>query len=309
MERIDRQIVQCLQYDGRASYRAVADVLGVSEQTVARRFRALHASGAVRVRARPDARMAGEQTWFVRIRCRPDDADPLAQAMAARDDVAWVNVASGGAELVCATRSAAGPVPPQLLPRTSQVLGFTACTVLHQHLAGAAPWLTADDPLSAAQLAALRPPRVTPAEGPPSTGILDQDAPLLAALARDGRAGVVALARATGWPQSRVSNRLTELLASGAVHVGLDLAPDHFGFHSTAHLWLTVPPAELTRTGDALARLPGTTFAAAVTGPANLLVTATCRDAGHLYSYVTTHLGPLPAVQHAEIVPVLRTLR
>jgi len=33
MDRIDRQIVHCLQRDGRASFRRIAAVVGVSEQT------------------------------------------------------------------------------------------------------------------------------------------------------------------------------------------------------------------------------------------------------------------------------------
>jgi DNA-binding Lrp family transcriptional regulator len=62
---------------------------------------------------------------------------------------------------------------------------------------------------------------------------------LLAELARDGRTGVVALAKATGWPQSRVSARLEELLSAGALHIAVDLGPAQFGFHAIAYLWLT----------------------------------------------------------------------
>jgi DNA-binding Lrp family transcriptional regulator len=139
--------------------------------------------------------------------------------------------------------------------------------------------------------------------------IRPDDAPLVAALARDGRAGVVALARATGWPQSRVSARLAELLASGAVHVTTDLAPGLFGFHATAYLWLTVTPGDLHPTGQALSLLPETTFTAAVTGTANLLVTVTCRDLAALYAFVTTKVGPMSAVRQVETVPVLHRLK
>jgi DNA-binding Lrp family transcriptional regulator len=148
---------------------------------------------------------------------------------------------------------------------------------------------------------------------PTATGtgpaIRGADAPLVAELARDGRAGVVALARATGWPQSRVSARLAEILASGAVHVTTDLAPGLFGFHATAYLWLTVTPADLYQTGQALSVHPETTFSAAITGTANLLVTVTCRDLTALYHFVTAKVGPLPAVRQVEVVPVLHRLK
>jgi DNA-binding Lrp family transcriptional regulator len=312
VERIDRQIVHCLRYDGRASFRRIAEVLGVSEQTVARRYRALRSRGALRVQALPDA--AGDRTWFVRMRCRPDSTDALADAVAARADVSWVSITSGGSEIVCVTHSDPrredGPVLHRL-PRTNQMMGFDAFAVLHTHAGSGSGWLAADDPLAADQVAALRDGAHPNGAHPNGAAgaIRAEDGPLLAELANDGRAGVVALARATGWPQSRVSARLEELLSARAVRVGLDLAPPQFGYHAIAYLWLTVAPGELEATGAALATRPGTTFAAAVTGTANLLVAATCRDADALYAYVTTEVGGLPAVRQVEVVPVLHRLK
>ena len=312
MDRINRQIVHCLQRDGRASFRRIADVLDVSEQTVARRYRTLHDGGALRVMVLPDARARGGQTWFARVQCRPDAADALAAALAVRADVSWVSVASGGSEISCVIRTSSAAARHSVLldrlPRASQVLSFSACTVLHMHIGGEAEWLAFDDPLTEEQVARLasdvvRAPRAT------ITPLRDDDGPLLAELARDGRSGVVALARATGWPQARVSARLDELLRSGAAHVEVDLAPEQFGFHSSAYLWLAVAPGDLHAAGEALSRHPETSFAAAVTGATNLLTVVTCRDSEELYHYVTTKVGALPAVRHAEVVPVLRRVK
>ncbi|MFC0431001.1 Lrp/AsnC family transcriptional regulator [Kutzneria buriramensis] len=311
MELIDRRIVQCLQRDGRAPFRRLAEALGISEQTVARRYRALHNDGALRVRAYLGDRATGTQRWFVRVQCRPDAADVLADAIAARDDVSWVSTTSGGSEIVCVAFT--DPDAPRgsvlaRLPRTSQVLSFTAFAVLHMHVSSDTKWLAYDDPLSPEQLAVLRPHRPSP--GPSASPTLrPDDAPLLAELNRDGRLGVVALAKATGWPQSRVSTRLDELLSSGALHIAVDLAPPLFGFHASAYLWLTVTPGELDATGHALSLHPETTFSAAVTGAANLLVTVTCRTTEDLYLYVTSKIGALPAVHQVEIVPVLHHLK
>ena len=314
MDRVDRQIVHCLQRDGRASFRRIADVLGVSEQTVARRYRALHHAGAVRVLVLTDARSLGAQTWFTRILCRPDTTDALAETLAARDDVSWVTTTSGGGELACVTRSnpadGQGSVLLQRLPKASQVLSFTACSVLHMHVGGEAEWLAFDDPLTPRQVAALveGSSRGRGSSASP-VAVTDEDRPMLAELARDGRAGVVALARATGWPVTRVSSRLDELLSSGAAGVEVDLAPGLFGFHAMAYLWLTVAPGDLHETGRALSLHPETSFAAAVTGAANLLTVVTCRDADALYTYVTTKVGALSAVRQLEIVPVLRRVK
>jgi len=317
MEALDLQIVQCLLRDGRAPFRLIAGALGVSEQTVARRYRRLLAAGALRVQVQPDERATGRQRWFVRIQCRPDAAAALADSMAARDDVSWVSITSGGSEIVCVAFSDPSGEDSSVLsrlPRTRQVLSFTAFAVLHMHVSSSeAKWMPFDPPLTEAQADVLHgatPPRpaASPASAAGPANRVD-DAPLVAALARDGRAGVVALARATGWPQSRVSARLADLLESGAVHVSTDLAPGLFGFHATAYLWLTVTPGDLHQTGHALSLHPETTFTAAVTGTANLLLTVTCRDLAALYDFITAKVGPLEAVRQVEVVPVLHRLK
>ncbi|MFD1051161.1 Lrp/AsnC ligand binding domain-containing protein, partial [Kibdelosporangium lantanae] len=60
---------------------------------------------------------------------------------------------------------------------------------------------------------------------------------------------------------------------------------------------------------DRTAVMTETTFTAAVTGAANLLVTVTCRDIEDLYTFVTTKVGVLPAVRQVEVVPVLHRLK
>ncbi|MEV7346584.1 AsnC family transcriptional regulator [Streptomyces sp. NPDC093544] len=316
MDQTDRRIVQCLLQDGRASFRRIAQVAGVSEQTVARRYRALIAEGTVRVRGLPGHGGSREQTWFVRVECRPDATDALADALAAREDTSYVSVTSGGSEIVCQTRS--DPARPhgsvlQSLPRTAKVLGFHAYAVLHIHLGAGAKWRAFDEPLTPAELAALHHHEDATDLDPersPRTGTLNEtDAPLLAELARDGRTSVVELARATGWSKARVSSRLEELLHGRALRLAVDLAYAQFGFHATAYLWLTVAPGQLTTTGEALSRHPETTFAAAVTGSANLLVTVTCRSMDDLYAYVTGKVGALLAVTQADIVPVLHRVK
>ena len=314
MDRVDHQLVHCLQRDGRASFRRIAETLGVSEQTVARRFRRLEEDGALRVVTMSDARAEGLHEWFVRIHCRPHAAAALADALAARDDVAWVNITAGGGEIIATTRSdprsAQGSVLLERLPRTQQVLSFAAYRVLHMHVGGDAEWAAFGEPLGAAQLERFL------ADGPDhpvtarSTDLLrEEDAPLLAALARDGRAGVVALARATGWPPSRVAARVEELFVSGAVHTEVDLAVARFGVLAPAYVWLTVDAGELESVGRTLSRHPETAFAAAVTGTANLITTVSCRTDDELYAYVTTKVGALPGVRQTEVVPVLRRVK
>src|SRR4051812_26812201 len=102
LDRVDRQILHALQISPRAPFARVATVLGVSEQTVARRFQRMRTTGVVRILARPEPiRMPGAAYWTLRIGCRPGAATGLADALARRGDTSWISIGAGGAEITC----------------------------------------------------------------------------------------------------------------------------------------------------------------------------------------------------------------
>lgn len=51
------------------------------------------------------------------------------------------------------------------------------------------------------------------------------------------------------------------------------------------------------------------TFAAATTGPTNLMAGVVCRDDQALYRYLTERIGPLEGVERLETAPVIRTVK
>src|SRR5918912_633935 len=146
--------------DGRAPFSRVAAVLGVSKQTVARRWRRLRSDGVVRVLGllAPDA---AEATWFVRVRVQPAAAGAVADALARRPDVSWVSLTAGGAEITCSMRPRTPRQRDALLldrlPRTVQVIDLTAFSVLHAFVGGQYEWTGFEDPLTDEQIAALGP--------------------------------------------------------------------------------------------------------------------------------------------------------
>ena len=142
MAVLDELILQCLIIDGRASFRRIADGVGTSEQTVARRVRDMHGGGLARVVVRSSNFSPARRAWAVRIRCRPDAGTRLADALARRDDVGWVALMSGGSEVSCTTTGAAGAEDDGVLahiPRTSAVLSFTAQALLRPFAAESHP--------------------------------------------------------------------------------------------------------------------------------------------------------------------------
>ncbi len=87
MDRVDRQIIHCLQLNGRASYRLLAEVTGISEQSAARRYRQLVHSDVIRVRAVADRRTSTRRHWFLRIACRPGSVAAVVNTLAADEDI------------------------------------------------------------------------------------------------------------------------------------------------------------------------------------------------------------------------------
>ena len=315
LDRLDRQLLHALQFDGRVSFRVLGEILGASEQTVARRYRRLREAGIVRVVVL--SAPAGGQYWIVRMQVVPGGANKLAQALARRSDVSWLSIFSGGSEVTCVCRPRTVGQRDALLldrlPETELVTSLVSHATLTQFAGGRAEreWQGFDDPLTADQYAALARARQLPSvaagadvepPGPP-------DAKLMAALGADGRAGYAALADEIGSTAGRVRRRIEALLSTGAAYVDVDLAIEALGFTTLASIWMTVAPAHLDAVGRHIAEFPETAYVAAVSGPTNLMASVITRDTNGLYRYVTEKLGGLQGIERAEVAPVFRRVK
>ncbi|MEU3501327.1 AsnC family transcriptional regulator [Streptomyces hundungensis] len=308
---LDRRLAHALQIDGRAPFSAIAEVLGVSDRTVARRYARLRAAGAVRVVGGVDSTALGAIQWFLRVRCAPAASLPVAEALARRPDTSWVSLSSGGTEVTCVVRTESEADSESLLlaklPRTPRVEGVTAHSVLHAFYGGPDNLVGKLGSLDADAVERLRPPPMARRSGP--VRLDDGDRTLLALLAADGRAGFEELAEATGWSPTTVRRRMTELREHGVLYLDLDVDWRMFGAHARTLLWLSVAPAHLEEAGHALAGHPEIAFAAATTGPTNLYASVVCGDQRELYRYLTTGVAGLPSITHVETAPVIRTIK
>ena len=317
LDSLDRQILHILTVEPRAPFRAVADVTGVSDQTVARRYRRLSEAAGLRVLGVPDASRLGWTGWFVRLQVTPGSADSITDALARLPDTRWVRLASGGTEVICTLQARSAEQRDALflrgLPGSRRVAQISAHSILHVFSPPA--WQEITRALSPGQLAKLsgtdlagRPPEHT--DKPPlRTCLAPEDEPLLAELARDGRASNAAVAAAIHWHESTVRRRIDELRRSGLLYFEVDIDNRALGMNVEAMLWLSVEPARLAETGTALAAHPEIPFAAATTGPANLVASAIFRDTDHLYAYLTGALAALPGVTSVQTAPIIRTVK
>ena len=69
---LDRGILHALQIDARAPFRRIGEVLGVSDQTVARRYARLRDRRAMRVLGMSDPAVVDEQQWLFHLRVAPE---------------------------------------------------------------------------------------------------------------------------------------------------------------------------------------------------------------------------------------------
>jgi DNA-binding Lrp family transcriptional regulator len=308
VDELDRQLTQCLGIDGRASFSAIAEVLGVSDQTVARRYRRLRSAGALRVVGLPASKTGRFTSWFLRMRCVPGSGEAIATALARRADTAWVQLLSGDTEVLCSLRGAPREETASLLarlPRSNRIVAVTAYSRLHMFAGGASSQAFLDV-LPADRMAPLR--REARDDGA-AVEPGELDTALFTALAMDGRAPYADLAAATGWSESTVRRRVDQLRDAGALFFDLEIDPTSFGFRSMTWLWLSVPPSHLAAVGDALAQFPEVAYAIACTGPANLAVCVICRDEEEFYEFLTGKVGALPGVERVETAPVIRVVK
>jgi DNA-binding Lrp family transcriptional regulator len=303
VDELDLRLIHALQVDGRAPFSRIAAVLGTSDRTVARRYARLRATGRMRVVGLPDASRLGLTEWFVRLQCAPDTATRVADALARRADTSWVSLTSGGTEVTCITRTRdrdeTGSLLLHKLPRTPRIISVSAHCMLRA-VAGTHGWPGRTSALTEEEVERLR-WRTSEADGP-----ADLDERLLPVLAEDGRADHPRIARATGWSESTVRRRLDSLRRNELLYFDVEVDPLLIGYASETILWLTVAPAELGTVADALATHEEIAYAAATTGPSNLVAFAVCRDHGALYDYLATRLGTLPGLRHVESAPVIR---
>lgn len=110
------------------------------------------------------------------------------------------------------------------------------------------------------------------------------DLELLAALADDPRATVVALADRLGLSRNTVQARMTRLDKAGVfMSYERAISSSALGFPLEAVLSVTVRQADLPRISEALERVPEIVQAYGLSGQIDLLVHVACRDTQHLF--------------------------
>ena len=311
LDLLDRQIAVALQVNGRASWRAIGRALEVPERTVTRRGQALLESGLVKVSTYLDTTRVGDaRPLIVVAHTRPGASFEIGHQLAKRSDASSVSVLEGTGHLVCMLLPADTQARYRLLleelPALDGLRDTTVATVLRYFRAGY-DWVAGGlSDHARAQLQTL--PRSDPERTDPVA--LDADDQLLiAALARDGRSPINALAAEIGMSTSSVQRRLNRLFEEGAVHIRTEVRPELLGLGVEALLWLRVSPAEIESVGRVLGGHPSVRFCAATTGLSQVLIDCLFRNENELYEFMTDYLGTRGSVEIGNVAVVVAALR
>ncbi|SVD72636.1 uncharacterized protein METZ01_LOCUS425490, partial [marine metagenome] len=102
MDELDRNMIQILQNNGRASNARIARDVGVSEGTVRRRLKTLMQNGSIKIIALPDPEVLGFDTEaLVGIQVDPDKIDEVAILLVELKESSWVSVTTGSFDIFC----------------------------------------------------------------------------------------------------------------------------------------------------------------------------------------------------------------
>jgi DNA-binding Lrp family transcriptional regulator len=314
LDHLDRALIHALRIDGRAPFSRIASVLGVSPQTVGRRYQRLRAEASLRVVGLANPDRAGQAQWLVRLSASPHTAQDVAHALVRRTDTAWVKLTSGGTEITAIINTSTAAQDHSLLlrdlPRTAGITSVSAHYLLHTYLGGPSGWRGSSAALTEEQQRRMAPGGEVRGRPPAPAQVLGAaDQELVGALQRDGRTSLAELAAATGWSPATIARRLSELQSSGAIFFDVEVDTTLYGASTQALLWMAVTPGRLDEVATALARHRELACVAATTGPTNLVANALCNDPSELHEYLAHRLGGLQAIHTLETAPVLQTLK
>jgi Lrp/AsnC family transcriptional regulator, regulator for asnA, asnC and gidA len=101
LDQTDREIVTCLQEDGRMPFREIGRRLDISEGTVRRRYERMVEGGLLRVLATGDPMKFGIQVdTLTLIKTQPGRVEAVGQALSALEAVRYVGIGIGSADVV-----------------------------------------------------------------------------------------------------------------------------------------------------------------------------------------------------------------
>lgn len=149
--------------------------------------------------------------------------------------------------------------------------------------------------------------RSAPRPGATADRPIDElDQRIIEELRHDGRRSHAELARSLGVAESTVRNRVSRLLSEGYMQVVALTDLGRLGYRVEVLMHIQVQAGALTNVAERLAAMEEVRYLGITTGPYDIMISASFRDAEELYQFVTERLNTTPGIWRTETSHVLK---
>ncbi|WP_159942407.1 MULTISPECIES: Lrp/AsnC family transcriptional regulator [unclassified Nocardiopsis] len=257
LDAVDAALMRALQGDGRATFQALADGVGLSRTAVRARVRQLVQSGAIRIVGVLHAGVVGmDVLGHVSFRVS-GPVGPLLEELGEREAVTFAAQCAGRFPAVAQVRVADDAALTKELSELRSLPGVDGVEVFRANA------VFKDEHSSVRELHDIE---------------LDAlDWRLVRQLLRDGRSSYADLARQVGLSQAAARSRVVRLLNSGVVHVTALVEPAAVGANERLGFGLRCR-GDAEALGAALANMPRVAFLASGFGRYDVLGALTAPD-------------------------------
>jgi DNA-binding Lrp family transcriptional regulator len=300
----DRELLHALQVAPRVTWAEAARVLDSTPAALARRWARLRERGLAWVTAHPGGTYRGLTLAMVEVDCLPGRRAEVVEAVCRDPRAVTVEESTRGRDLMLTVITRDLPSLTtfvldelQRLPGVERQRTYLATTV-HRH---GSHWRI--DALTPAQVRVLE----QGARVRPSGLLRDEDRPLVAALAVDGRRSAADLARITGRNPATVRRQLARVVGCEQLSFRCEVASSASGWSVSSNWTAHVAPADHARTVAALATLPELRLCLSTTGDTNLVMTTWTRSLDDLLSIERLFGEKMPWLRLGESAVNLRT--
>jgi len=307
LDDLDRKIVVALQVNVRASWKQIAQAVGCSETTAARRAGRLRELGLLHFLVVQETLSPAVMSMYLEVRCEPGRARSVGEELSAHPSIRFVALTTGEFEILAEHQSDSKESLTRFLteeltaiPGIREVVTHTGTRIYKK----SNEW--ARDILGPAA-EALGDPVAEPRT--PLTSLSDVDQRLIDLLKEDPRRSTADLAQSLGVTDSVTRRRLEALRAGKAVSFSTYIKPGLMGFGVESFAWLDVDFPSMLGVADRLMRLPQVRYLATIAGTESLLCELILADLGAFLEFQSTVLAGFEGLRGARFSVELQSLK
>ena len=298
LDDADLRIIDTLVHDGRTNSRAMVELSGLTEETVATRIRNLIERNIIGITAIFDWNAAGYH-WdlWLAVECEGGPLGPTVKALAELDQVASIYTVFGPTDLVVHV----------LCTDRAELLDFLSSTLTQIEGIRRADVLLTLDTVKYFHQFAWVPVEPRPLRFPdPVVELSDIDHTIIEAVVRNGRTSNREIGRALGVADGTVRSHLRRLEDAGLLRICAQVHPARSGMiRARAFVGISVQGADTTDLATELARIPEVVTISLTAGRFDLLCYVLARRRTTLIDIVANQIRTLKGVAGTETWEVI----